>query len=99
MIMQEIQIRQSGGLDNLELVETEEAQPAPGQVRVRWHATSLNFHDYLVANGSIPVADGQVPMSDGAGEIDAVGDGVSNWQLGDKVMSMFFLIGLMAQPA
>ena len=88
--MQEIQIRQPGGLDNLELVEIEKAQPAPGQVRVRWHATSLNFHDYLVANGSIPVADGQVPMSDGAGEIDAVGDGVSNWQLGDKVMSMFF---------
>ncbi|MFT7526150.1 MAG: NADPH:quinone reductase-like Zn-dependent oxidoreductase, partial [Arenicella sp.] len=59
--MQEIQIRQPGGLDNLELVEIEQAQPAPGQVRVRWHATSLNFHDYLVANASITVADGQVP--------------------------------------
>jgi NADPH:quinone reductase-like Zn-dependent oxidoreductase len=88
--MQEIQIRQPGGLDNLELVEIEQAQPAPGQVRVRWHATSLNFHDYLVANASITVADGQVPMSDGAGEIDAVGDGVNHWQLGDKVMSLFF---------
>jgi NADPH:quinone reductase-like Zn-dependent oxidoreductase len=88
--MQEIQIRQPGGLDNLELVEIEQAQPAPGQVRVRWHATSLNFHDYLVANASITVADGQVPMSDGAGEIDAVGDGVNYWQLGDKVMSLFF---------
>jgi NADPH:quinone reductase-like Zn-dependent oxidoreductase len=88
--MQEIQIRQPGGLDNLELIEIEQAQPAPGQVRVRWHATSLNFHDYLVANASITVADGQVPMSDGAGEIDAVGDGVNYWQLGDKVMSLFF---------
>lgn len=88
--MKEIQIRQPGGLDNLELVDIEQTLPVPGEVRVRWHATSLNFHDYLVANGSIPVADGQVPMSDGAGEIDALGDGVSNWQVGDKVMSLFF---------
>lgn len=88
--MKQIQIKQPGGLDNLELVDIQEIQPAPGQVRVRWHATSLNYHDYLVANGSIPVADGQVPMSDGAGQIDAVGDGVSHWQVGDKVMSLFF---------
>lgn len=88
--MKSIQIKQPGGLDNLQLVESDQPQPQAGEVVVRWHATSLNFHDYLVANGSIPVADGQIPMSDGAGEVVALGAGVDNWQVGDKVMSLFF---------
>lgn len=67
-----------------------EAQPAAGEVSVRWHASSLNFHDYLVAIGGIPVQPGRVPMSDGAGEIIAVGEGVTQWKPGDRVMSLFF---------
>ena len=88
--MKSIHIKSPGGLENLELVETSDPQPQFGEVLVRWHATSLNFHDYLVANGSIPVADGQGPMSDGAGEVIAVGEGVSAWQAGDRVMALFF---------
>jgi NADPH:quinone reductase-like Zn-dependent oxidoreductase len=88
--MKSIQIKNQGGLDNLILVESDEPQPLTGEVLVRWRATSLNFHDYLVANGSIPVADGQVPMSDGAGEVVAIGAGVKKWQVGNKVMSLFF---------
>jgi len=88
--MQQIQVTQPGGLDNLALVDISVPTPRPGEVVVRWRATSLNFHDYLVANGSIPVADGLVPMSDGAGEVIAVGEGVKQWQEGDHVMSLFF---------
>ena len=88
--MKVIQVKQPGGLENLQIVELAEPQAKAGEVVVRWHATSLNFHDYLVANGSIPVADGQVPMSDGAGEVIALGEGVSQWQIGDKVMPLFF---------
>lgn len=88
--MRSIHILQPGGLDKLQLVNSDPATPGIGEVLVRWHATSLNFHDYLVANGSIPVADRQVPMSDGAGEIAAVGEGVTKWHVGDKVMSLFF---------
>lgn len=88
--MKSIIVKQPGGLDNLTLVETADPKPKSGQVVVRWHATSLNYHDYLVANGSIPVADGQIPMSDGAGEIVELGDSVGDWQVGDRVMSLFF---------
>lgn len=81
---------QTGGLETLKLVEQAMPTPATGQVLVQWHATSLNFHDYLVANGSIPVRDGQVLMSDGAGEVIEVGSGVDALAVGDRVMSLFF---------
>ena len=79
-----------GGLDNLKITECPSPTPAFGEILVRWHATSLNFHDYLVANGGIPVSPERIPMSDGAGEVISVGEGVTKWKTGDKVMSMFF---------
>ena len=88
--MKALTVTKPGGLQNLTIQERTETAPAAGQVSVRWHATSLNYHDYLVGIGAIPVADGRVPMSDGAGEIIAVGEGVSQWKVGDQVMSMFF---------
>ena len=88
--MKKILIKQAGGLENLTLAEGDKVEPQAGQVRVRWRATSLNYHDYLVACGAIPVTEGRVPMSDGAGEIDAIGEGVKQWEVGDKVMSLFF---------
>ena len=88
--MKSVVVKQPGGLDKLAIIESNDPQPAAGEVLVRWHATSLNFHDYLVAIGGIPVPDGRIPMSDGAGEIVAVGEGVSKWKEGDKVMSLFF---------
>jgi NADPH:quinone reductase-like Zn-dependent oxidoreductase len=81
---------ESGGLDKLRIVEREDPTPQSGEVLVRWHATSLNFHDYLVATGAIPVVPGRIPMSDGAGEVVAVGPGVMDYSVGDRVMSMFF---------
>ena len=88
--MRVIKVANHGGLENLICTEQDTPSPAKGEVLVRWHASSLNYHDYLVASGTWPVADGRVPLSDGAGEIAAVGDGVSQWQVGDRVMSMFF---------
>ena len=88
--MKAIAVKQPGGLDNLALTEKTDPIPAPGEILVRWHATSLNYHDYLVALGLIPVPDGRIPMSDGAGEVLEVGEGVTEWTAGDKVMSLFF---------
>ena len=79
-----------GGLDKLKVMDRPKPTPQAGQVTVRWHATSLNFHDYLVAIGGIPVPAERIPMSDGAGEIIALGEGVTSWNIGDKVMSLFF---------
>ncbi|MDR3465110.1 MAG: NAD(P)-dependent alcohol dehydrogenase [Xanthobacteraceae bacterium] len=71
-----------------------ESRPEPtvglGQILVRVHASSLNFHDLAVVTGMIKAADGRIPMSDGAGEIVGVGDGVSTFKTGDHVLSTFF---------
>lgn len=85
-----IQVKKPGGLDNLIVKELPDPTPGPGEILVRWRATSLNYHDYLVAVGGIPAEDGRIPMSDGAGEVVAVGAGVTRWRPGDKVISTFF---------
>jgi NADPH:quinone reductase-like Zn-dependent oxidoreductase len=79
--MKVIGIKQPGGFENLTIIEKPDPTPEAGQVVVKWHATSLNFHDYLVAVGGIPVPNHRVPMSDGAGEIIAIGEGVEEWEV------------------
>ncbi|EAQ97784.2 zinc-dependent alcohol dehydrogenase family protein [Congregibacter litoralis] len=88
--MQHIYVTKSGGLDGLTLGETEPRAPDAGEVQVRVQASSLNYHDYLVAAGLLPVDDHRIPMSDGAGEVTAVGEGVTDYAVGDRVMSCFF---------
>lgn len=90
-MMKVISVRSPGGLDNLQILDTEApGDPGPGEMRVRIKASSLNFHDYLVANGSIRTEHGRIPMSDGAGVVEAVGDGVDEFEVGDRVVSTFF---------
>lgn len=88
--MRTIQLEKPGGLDRLKLGDTAARDPGAGEIQVRVRASSLNFHDYAVVTGMIPCPDGRVPMSDGAGEVVAVGDGVSEFAVGDKVVSTFF---------
>src|SRR3546814_5478256 len=64
-------------LATLKVGDREEPKVQPGLVKVRWRASTLNFHDYVVVTGGLPSADGRIPMSDGAGEVVAVGDGVT----------------------
>ena len=96
--MKSVVVQKPGGLENLAIVERDKPQPKAGEILVRWHATSLNFHDYLVAIGGIPVADGRIPMSDGAGEVIGIGENVYDWKVGDKVMSLFFQDWLEGKP-
>ncbi|MGB1140120.1 MAG: zinc-dependent alcohol dehydrogenase family protein [Halioglobus sp.] len=88
--MRAIKLKKPGGLDNLQTIEIEPVEPTCGEIRIRNHASSLNFHDYVVATGLLPVDDGRIPMSDGAGIVEAVGPGVTEFQPGDQVMSCFF---------
>lgn len=89
--MKAIKVSRPGGLDKLAVAEIDDAgAPGPGEVRVRLHANSLNYHDYAVAVGAIPTADGRILMSDGAGVVDAVGEGVTELAVGDPVVSVFF---------
>lgn len=89
--MKAMQVRAPASLDNLTPVDlADPGDPAAGEIRVRLTASSLNFHDYAVVVGMIPAADGRIPMSDGAGTIEAVGEGVTQFQPGDTVVSIFF---------
>jgi NADPH:quinone reductase-like Zn-dependent oxidoreductase len=89
--MKAIKLRAPGGLDKLELVEMPDpGAPGPGEIRMRVHASSLNFHDFGVVIGRIKTADGRIPMSDGAGVVEAVGSGVTEFKVGDSVVSCFF---------
>ncbi len=74
----------------MKMVKSDIPSPNSDEILIKWHATSLNYHDYLVVKGAIPVDEGRIPMSDGAGEIISVGAEVKSWNLGDKVMSLFF---------
>lgn len=89
--MQAIQLQHPGGLDKLNVVDlAAPGEPGPGEIKVRLHASSLNFHDYAVVAGMIPTDDGRIPMSDGAGVVEAIGAGVSEFAVGDAVVSTFF---------
>lgn len=89
--MKGIVLHAPGGLDRLQQIEMPDlGTPGAGEVRVRLHASSLNYHDYGVVSGRMPTADGRIPMSDGAGVVEAVGDGVTEFAPGDHVVSCFF---------
>ncbi|MDE0922163.1 zinc-dependent alcohol dehydrogenase family protein [Aurantimonas coralicida] len=97
--MRVIQLSKPGGLDQLQIVERDApGAPGPGEIRVRIRASSLNFHDYGVVSGRMPTEDGRIPMSDGAGTVEAVGDGVSEFTVGDHVVSTFFPLWLDGEP-
>lgn len=78
------------GLAALRSVETDPVAPGPGEILVKVQASSLNFHDYLVATGLLPVADQRVPLSDGVGVVIEVGADVDGFACGDRVMGTFF---------
>ncbi len=83
-------LKKPGGLDKIYIDERPDPVPGPGQILIRVRATSLNYHDFVVAIGGIPTPDGRILMSDGAGAVLAVGEGVSRFKPGDKVISTFF---------
>ena len=89
--MRSVQLRSPASLDNLTPTDmADPGDPGAGEIRVRLGASSLNFHDFAVVAGMIPTADGRIPMSDGAGTVEAVGEGVTQFKTGDLVVSTFF---------
>ncbi len=81
------------GFAGLELIDDQAlSHPEHGEVKVRVHATSLNYRDLLIASGSYGpgVLQNIIPLSDGAGEVAAVGPGVENVKPGDRVAGAFF---------
>jgi len=86
--MKTVLFHQHGGPEVLEYAEFPTPEPKPGEVLIRLHAAALNRMDVLVRNGwpglklDLPHING----ADGAGEVFALGEGVSDFKIGDHVV-------------
>ncbi len=86
--MRAIQVKVPGGPECLEEVNLPDRLPGMGQVRVKAHAIGVGRPDVLIRQGTykwmppLPA----IPGAELAGVIDAIGDGVQHWQVGDKVL-------------
>jgi NADPH:quinone reductase-like Zn-dependent oxidoreductase len=90
--MKVMEIRDDWSPDNIVAGERPDPEPGPGEVLLSMRAASLNYRDFVMANrgygrrgGTLPL----VPVSDGAGEVVAVGRGVSRVAVGDLVCPIF----------
>ncbi|MGQ0456879.1 MAG: zinc-dependent alcohol dehydrogenase family protein [Hyphomicrobium sp.] len=89
--MKAFQLKNAFGIDNLALEDVAQPGPEPGQALVRMRAWSLNYRDLLVVRGLYKPRL-QFPfqmISDGAGEVVAVGEGVTRVKSGDRVAGAF----------
>jgi NADPH:quinone reductase-like Zn-dependent oxidoreductase len=90
----------SFGIENLELSTLPDPQPARDEVLIRVQAVSLNYRDLMVVQGRynpkmrLP----RIPCSDGAGEVVAVGEGVTRVRAGDRVAGIFMQNWLDGPP-
>jgi NADPH:quinone reductase-like Zn-dependent oxidoreductase len=79
------------GLDALERISSPIPETPPGAVLLRIHAVSLNYRDLMVVEGAYNprMALPRIPCSDAAGEIVAIGEGVTRVTTGDRVCTLF----------
>lgn len=80
-----VQISRNGGTEVLELVTRDVGQPGAGEILLRHHAVGLNFIDVYQRSGLYALP---LPLQlgmEGAGVVEAVGDGVTHLQTGDRV--------------
>ncbi len=84
--------RYGGGLESLCMQDVDDPGCGAGHVLVDVRAVSLNFRDIMILRGRypLPVRDTLVPCCDGAGEVVAIGEGVTDPALGDRVMLAIF---------
>jgi NADPH:quinone reductase-like Zn-dependent oxidoreductase len=98
--MQAYRLHEFSGPRGLKLEEIPDEAPGPGQVLIRLRAVSLNYRDLMIAKGiynpklRLPL----VPISDGAGEVIAVGAGVTGYKGGERVV-VPFMPGWLAGPS
>lgn len=86
-------------IDVMQIAEVPDPVPAPGEVLVRVSAVAANFPDVLLARGEYQVKP-EVPFSPGvelAGVVEALGEGVTNVEVGDRIVA--FHIGVLSELA
>ncbi|MHA0318819.1 NADPH:quinone oxidoreductase family protein [Sphingomonas melonis] len=90
-----------GGPETLELTESPDPVPAKGQVLVAVKACAINYPDVLIIEDKYQFKP-QRPFAPGgeiAGVIEALGEGVTDWQVGDRVMGVIGHGGLASKIA
>ncbi|MDR3510041.1 MAG: quinone oxidoreductase [Caulobacteraceae bacterium] len=80
-----VQATRAGGPEVLEVVDAPVRDPKPGQIRIRHKAIGLNFIDTYIRSGLYPTRMPAVIGQEGAGIVDAVGEGVERFKVGDRV--------------
>lgn len=78
-------VREHGGPEVMTLEDRDPGNPGPGEIRIRHHAIGLNFVDVYQRTGLYKLALPFVPGNEGAGEVTAVGEGVTDFKPGDRV--------------
>src|SRR5512132_2885475 len=88
--MRAIEISKPGPPEVLKPVERPDPVPASGEVRIRVAAAGVNRPDILQRRGAYPPPPGasDLPGLEVSGVIDAVGDGVTHWRVGDRVCAL-----------
>ncbi len=78
-------------LDSLRRLTLPDPEPGPGEVLIRTEAASVNFRDYALATGAYQPSLPRpfIPLSDGVGRVQAVGSGVENVRVGDRVLGHY----------
>ena len=82
---QAIRFHETGGADVLKLEHVEVGEPGPGQARVRRSLIAVNFIDIYFRTGRFPLALPNGLGSDAVGVVEAVGPGVTDIRVGDRV--------------
>lgn len=91
-------LQTGGGYDKVTVGFRDAPAPKSGEITVRLHANSLNYHDFAVVSGMWGPTEPRIPMADGAGVVTAIGEGVTEFAVGDHVVSTFFPTWLSGEP-
>jgi NADPH:quinone reductase-like Zn-dependent oxidoreductase len=89
--MEAYRIDRFGSVDGIVLRSSDDPRPGLREVLIRVRASSLNYRDLMVLKGGGrgPTKLGVVPLSDGAGEVVAIGAGVTRVKVGDRIAGCF----------
>lgn len=91
-------VNAGGGFNTVTTGQVKVKKPGLHEITVRLHANSLNYHDYAVVKGLWAPSERRIPMADGAGEVIEVGENVTEFKVGDSVVSTFFPTWINGEP-
>jgi NADPH:quinone reductase len=94
-----VRVHKAGGPEVLTYEDVEIAAPGPNQIKVKQAACGINFIDTYFREGAYPPPNGYpfIPGNEGSGDVVAVGPGVTDFKVGDRVTAVFPLGGYAAE--